>query len=697
MPDYPQNSTPLAALPILVLDLETTGLNITRDRIVQIGAIEMTGTEITDAARIDTLVNPGIKIPAKTTKIHKIADKDIKDAEPFSAFAQQLKRAFVGRVVVGHHINFDLAILRFEAVRHHIEWRDPPALDLAMLAGALLSNLPDYSLDTVARWLEISTDKRHNALGDCLNASEVFKVLLPIMIDGGTRTLAQARLLANSRVDLMLQYEHAGWNKRPQTVADPPMLEPPEPVDRHIYSHELRTIMQSTPKIIAPTESLRNAALLMTEYRVGSLLIVDDRNRPYGIVTERDILKVAAQPDCDLDSSKVEKVMSNPVETMEGGDMLYRALARMSRKKVRHLAIVGDSGEVIGMISQRDLVRHRSGAVDVLSDTISEAQTITDLIDAHGQLPQIAANLADEGLDGIEIGRVISSELRALTAKVTAISDMLMQLEGYGPAPSSWCVFILGSAGRGESLLGADQDHALIHNGKAEDDGWFQEIGIKIENTLHEVGIPRCQGGVMSSNNQWRGSVEQWRKRIGSWVGRAQPQDLLNVDIFFDLRPAYGDKYLVRDLQSDALQAAKDTPTFINQLLRTTAEMPEPFGPLGRLKTDNGRIDLKLIGLMPLVCIARVLALRIGSNLRTTTDRLRDAAAHKLITDKDAKLLIDIYRRLMTVVLTQQLVDIERGIAPSNRVESSRLDRPQFKQLKLDLRFISDHRSLIDH
>ena len=75
----------------------------------------------------------------------------------------------------------------------------------------------------------------------------------------------------------------------------------------------------------------------------------------------------------------------------------------------------------------------------------------------------------------------------------------------------------------------------------APEDRWFEQLGIHIADILHEVGVPYCKGGVMAKNPQWRGSLDVWRTRVGDWIQRSQPQDLLSVDIFFDMLGVHGD------------------------------------------------------------------------------------------------------------------------------------------------------------
>ena len=211
----PKNYTPLAALPMAVLDLETTGLDVRRDRIIQIGAVVMLGSEILESPRIDLMVNPEVPIPPVSTRIHGLGDDDVAAAESFADCAESLQELLMGRVVVGHHIDFDLAVLRHEAARIGVPWYNPVSLDLALLVGALQPALPDFGLENICEWLGVDVRGRHTALGDSLTTARALAQLWPRLLNADIRTLAEAGALASRRADLRDRQAHAGWHAMP--------------------------------------------------------------------------------------------------------------------------------------------------------------------------------------------------------------------------------------------------------------------------------------------------------------------------------------------------------------------------------------------------------------------------------------------------------------------------------------------------
>jgi len=106
--------------PIIFFDLETTGINIAADRIVEISylKVDLNGNERSSTLRI----NPGIPIPPRVTEIHGISDEDVKDAPTFQEVAKSLAREFEGCDLAGYNsIRFDIPLLAEEFLRAGVD------------------------------------------------------------------------------------------------------------------------------------------------------------------------------------------------------------------------------------------------------------------------------------------------------------------------------------------------------------------------------------------------------------------------------------------------------------------------------------------------------------------------------------------------------------------------------------------------
>lgn len=118
---------------------------------------------------------------------------------------------------------------------------------------------------------------------------------------------------------------------------------------------QVRDGMSEVAVTVGPSHNLRQAAAAMVAHNVGAALVIDDEAPGPGIVTERDLL-LAVGEGKDPDMALVGSHMTESVLTADPEWSLEHAAAEMSRRGVRHL-VVFDAGEVVGILSMRDIVR----------------------------------------------------------------------------------------------------------------------------------------------------------------------------------------------------------------------------------------------------------------------------------------------------------------------------------------------------
>jgi CBS domain-containing protein len=126
---------------------------------------------------------------------------------------------------------------------------------------------------------------------------------------------------------------------------------------------ELVAIANRSPISIPPTATVRAAALLMTEHRIGAAVVLDERGALVGIVSERDIVMRVVARKADPDTTLVSAIMTKEVRTARDSDSPESAMQTMSVGHFRHLPIVDEKGVVVGVLSVRDLLAEQLGAL----------------------------------------------------------------------------------------------------------------------------------------------------------------------------------------------------------------------------------------------------------------------------------------------------------------------------------------------
>jgi CBS domain-containing protein len=684
------NSTPLLALDAVAFDTETTGLDARAAHVVQIGALRLRRGEIAYSERLECLVNPGRPIPAIATAVHGITDAMVAGAPAFKDTAEALE-AFIGRsILVGYAVYYDLAVLEREYGIAKRNWPGFRALDVRMLARLAAPALADHSLERLCEWLGIEIKGRHTAMGDAEAAARVFLALVPRLREKNIRTLAEAQAASRSLAENEARASGAFIPEAPQLGDDTRAL---ARLDSFPYRHRVQDVMSTPPLFLPPETPVRDALRVLIEKRVSSVFVRAPSGET-GIVTERDLLRAMDDGGAGAFDTPIAAVMKAPLQTVSGTAFLYRAIGRIERMGFRHLGVTGPDGEVIGAVTTRDLLRHRATTAIMLGDEIEGARTEAELGTAWSKLTLMARNLEQEGVDPLNISAVVSAEIRGMTRRAAELAEARMGEAGLGPPPVPFAVMVLGSGGRGESQLAADQDNAIVYAQGAEggpEDTYFEKLAQEMNTILDAAGIPLCKGGVMARNSAWRKSTADWRATIESWVRRQRPQDLLNVDIFFDALPVYGTAALAHELWSYAYTCGHGARDFQNVLIETARRQTNAFTLLGNFKlNERKRIDLKRHGLMPIFTAARVVSIRHDVRARSSRERLEGIAARGLAPQGLIESIIDAHRVILGAVISQQIVDMEAGIPATAQVAPERLDKAHKAKLKDALLAVED-------
>ncbi|MEX2549459.1 MAG: DEDD exonuclease domain-containing protein [Nitriliruptoraceae bacterium] len=192
--------TPLFEVTFVVLDLETTGLAPSADRITEIGAVKVRGGEVLGELR--TFVHPGIAVPPAVTAITGITDAMVADAPRIEGVIDRLLGFLSDSVFVAHNARFDLSFLQAAATRTHREPPRPTVVDTARLSRRLLADeVRDHRLSTLARHLRARTSPSHRALADARATVDVLHGLLERAGTLGVVTLDDLVELTRSRSD----------------------------------------------------------------------------------------------------------------------------------------------------------------------------------------------------------------------------------------------------------------------------------------------------------------------------------------------------------------------------------------------------------------------------------------------------------------------------------------------------------------
>ena len=188
---------------LLVLDLETTGLDPRADSIIQIGAHVLTRKVLNREATMSTLVAPESAMDPAAQKIHGLSMDDLRDAPPLAEAIRKLEELAEPEDVVlcGHNIGFDVSFLRaaYDRLGRPYPY-DYHTVDVWSVAFFLFSanglKAPDYRLDTLAALYGIERSRKHDALEDVQITTAILRHLYRSALESSLKLSGQEQLFA---------------------------------------------------------------------------------------------------------------------------------------------------------------------------------------------------------------------------------------------------------------------------------------------------------------------------------------------------------------------------------------------------------------------------------------------------------------------------------------------------------------------
>jgi CBS domain-containing protein len=438
----------------------------------------------------------------------------------------------------------------------------------------------------------------------------------------------------------------------------------------------VRDLLTREPVTATPDATVAAAAAKMSHAGVSSILVTDEAG-VRGIVTDRDlrdrVLAVGLDP-----GHPVREVMTAPTLTLRADALAFEALLEMVSRNIHHLPVVDDQGSALGMVTTTDLVRLENSNPVYLAADIGRQTSLPGVVELAQRIPTVLGELVDRDVSAGDICRVVTALGDAVRRRTVTLVEKEL-----GPAPTPYSWVVLGSVAREEEALSADQDHALVIAEPGHDE-WFARLASRVVEVLEQAGWPRCSGDVMASNPRWRLTVDEWRRQFAAWSREPEPEAVLHVAIFHDMRHLLGEPRLTASVRRAA--AANVSARLLGHLGGQALAMRPPLGFFRGfvLENEGGHgetLDIKR-GIAAVVQLARVHALRTGSTALSTRGRLTAAAAggaldEDLATDLRDALELMSYRRLH-----HQVSQIRAGAKPDNHIAPADLTDRQRRHLK---------------
>ncbi len=460
----------------------------------------------------------------------------------------------------------------------------------------------------------------------------------------------------------------------------------PPDEELQLFNQPVNQICSRATVFGTPDMSIRQVAQRMQQENSTYLMIPATNIKDAGIITESDLTRKVIATGYDINQPAIE-VMSCPLYAIGEHAMVIEALMEMMQVDIKHLAVTDAQNQIIGVLSNRELISAQGQSPLFLLREISRADSIEEIIEQHQRLPSIVKGLISSGATARNISRMITTVSDAILKKV-----MQFVLEEMPQPPTDFVFLVLGSEGRGEQTLKTDQDNAIIFEDVSEAElpdvsAYFMEFGKKACALLDKAGYTYCEGDVMAQNPQWCQPLSVWMKYFLKWIHAAEPEDLLQASIFFDFRGGYGDMQLVDSLRDHLHGAIRGWTGFLRHMTENAMYFKPPLGFFGNFVVESkgehrDSFDIKS-AMMPIVDFARVYAIKNGVSDTNTFDRLSQLREKGVLSQQEFEEIEKAYSFLLQLRFTRQVTAFtDKHAKPDNFINPKRLTRIEQTTLK---------------
>ncbi len=306
---------------------------------------------------------------------------------------------------------------------------------------------------------------------------------------------------------------------------------------------------------------------------------------------------------------------------------------------------------------------------------------------ADGKLRGIRRTRLDLVQDWLDQGLDAEETCRRLTAFNEDVVLAVLEAHADRYAWLKDCTFLeFGSGGRGEQVMGSDQDNGLLVRGNPDPDELDEATG-DIVLALDGAGLPLCRGGIMVSSEEWRGDFDCWLERLTGWLSNPMEKGPWQSGLILDFRSLYGSRAEALLLRDRLWEFVRSRPVAVRMLVDELTQYRLPLTFYGAFITEksgpwHGFLDIKHSVLAHLTNGARILALKYGLPELHTCDRIRALAAQGHVSERHGTDMLTAWEHLQRMRLEIGLACAEEGLSGHSYVNPSYMCKADKKRLR---------------
>ena len=355
--------------------------------------------------------------------------------------------------------------------------------------------------------------------------------------------------------------------------------------EKLLYTTPVKKIA-SGDLISAPlTISIKEAAAVMSQNKISSLVITGEQDLPAGIITDTDLRDKVVAAGIDS-STTVREIMSTKLVTIDSESTCFDALSTMIRLDIHHL-LVTEGNRLSGVVTNHDFMLLQGISPLSILKNIDRQKSAEDLAPIRDRIDHTISILLQEGVKASYILRIITELHDRLIMKIIELC-----INEMGSAHCPFAFFVYGSEGRREETFKTVLHCAVAYDDektfcdKKDIDEFCKGLTNKLQEMLGKCGLPEFDAEPLGAGVPVYGDISEWEMKIIKAFRSENSAHIETVNKMLDARAIYGDTSIVETLKDRVYHNIRDNQKYRELIMGEKAKQKSPVGFFKKFVVD---------------------------------------------------------------------------------------------------------------
>ena len=456
--------------------------------------------------------------------------------------------------------------------------------------------------------------------------------------------------------------------------------------EKLLYTTPVKDILTKSPVTIPEQATIKEAAGIMSEHGISSIIINNKEGRPSGIITDRDLRDKVVTKGKDS-SCPASEIMSEDLVTVTVKSTCFDALSAMIRHNIHHL-LVTDGDDLAGVVTNHDFMLLQGTSPLSILKNIERQQNADELRTISDRINHIVSILLKEGVKASHILSIITELHDRLIGKIIELS-----IKEIGISHCPFAFFVYGAEGRREETFKTVFRCAIVYNEnetycqKKEIEDFCGRLVAAMQNTFRSCGLPLFDVHPLGKDIPIYGDIMEWEKNILSALRSSESSHVITARKMLDMRAIFGDMSIVEELKNRLYERIRENTRYISALLEYSSKQKSPIGFFRKFVIDETgyqqeNFDVKVKGTSHYVDSLRAMSIVHNIHETSTLERLAQLSKKGLFRPPLNTDINSAFEFLLHLLMQAQLIKKGASTTIDNIIEPEKLSMLEKKSLK---------------